>query len=78
MKLTHKQKVRMARRMRTQKEIWQHRSIWDTNSWFQRKINLREKVYRQQSAAHDRAVARKAEARRIAGMAAVRSAVRTA
>lgn len=35
--MTHPQKVRLARKMRTQKEITAHTSIWDTKAWLTRR-----------------------------------------
>ena len=48
MKLTHKQKVKMARKMRTKEDIKSNAPIFATENWLrratliQRRVNLRE------------------------------------
>ena len=37
MRLSHTQKVRLARRMRTRKEISEGVSIWDSKAWLKRR-----------------------------------------
>lgn len=38
--MTHKQKVRVARKMRTQEELKARVSIFDTKAWSQRKLQI--------------------------------------
>jgi len=46
MKITHKQKVKLARKLLTKKEISEHTPIFQSQAWEQRKINKRKKFLR--------------------------------
>ena len=44
MKMTHKKKTKMARKMRTQQEIKNRISIFQSEAWEKRKESIKEKV----------------------------------
>jgi len=44
MKLTHKQKVKMARKMRTQSDIKSHAPIFNTERWIERKLRIEMRI----------------------------------
>ena len=46
--MNHKQKVKMARRMRTQQDIKDRAPIFQTLAWTRRKAEIRLKVIKQQ------------------------------
>lgn len=63
--MSHKNKVRMARKMRTPDEIQKtdhkaHEGIFTSAAWERRHEDIAARVARQQEAAHERAIARKA------------------
>ncbi len=59
MKLTHKQKIKMARGMRTHEEIKKGTSLFQTEAWLERSSNRALKAKQQKEDAHTRALARK-------------------
>lgn len=60
MKMTHKQKVELAKRMpRTKIDNEYKEGRFTTEAWERRRIAVRDRVRKQQGAAHERAVARK-------------------
>ncbi len=44
MKLNHKQKVKLAKRLRTREEIKRKVSIWLTKAWEKRKMAIQKKI----------------------------------
>ena len=47
--MKHKQKVKIARRLRTKKDIQEHAPIFNTESWEKRKKATRQRVLKKQS-----------------------------
>lgn len=52
-------KVKMARKMMTQKEIKNHTPIFGSDAWKERRVSIKKKVKRQQLRSHKRALKRK-------------------
>lgn len=46
MRITHKRKIKMARKMLTQLEIMRHVNLFDSAAWLKRKAAIRERVVR--------------------------------
>jgi len=44
MKLNHKQKIRMARKMRTQSDIKKHVPIFQTERWIERSLRIQMRI----------------------------------
>ncbi len=58
-------KLKMARKMMTTKEIKEHISPFLSHAWNERKYDISLKVKEQQGSAHQRAEARRAEAKKL-------------
>ena len=57
--MKHKDKVRLARKMRSRNDIKNHEPIFGTKAWDIRKLGIAGRVQRQQGATHKRALQRK-------------------
>lgn len=60
--MQHKQKIKLARKMRSASELVQGVSVFDTKLWNARKEKIRQRVIRIQKGEHERAIARKLKA----------------
>lgn len=59
--MNHKQKIKLAKRLRSRSEFIQGKPIFETKRWDERKEAIRLRVIRKQKGEHDRAVARRKE-----------------
>lgn len=50
--MKHKQKVKLARKLRTQIDIEEHTPIFNTKKWQERKERIRQRVYREETRAY--------------------------
>lgn len=71
MKTTHKMKVRIAKSLpRTAEDDKYNRGKFETEGWDARKAGIQARIARKQGATHERALARKAAAKKAVGLKA--------